>query len=90
MRLEVNGLADGARRVQVRHYRIDQNHSNAYTLWKQLGSPQHPSAEQYAALEAAGQLQLLESPGWIGSPGGRAELEFDLPRQAVSLVQLSW
>jgi xylan 1,4-beta-xylosidase len=76
--------------VQMHHYRIDNSHSNAYTLWKQLGSPQQPSAEQYAQLEAAGQLQLLSSPVWLHSKDSAASLDFALPRQAVSLVRLSW
>jgi xylan 1,4-beta-xylosidase len=76
--------------VQIQHYRIDNDHSNAYTVWKQLGSPQQPTPEQYARLEAAGQLQLLNSPGWLRSKGSVATLDFELPRQAVSLVRLSW
>jgi xylan 1,4-beta-xylosidase len=88
--LNISGLPDTARRVLVHHYRIDQTHSNAYTVWKQMGSPQKPTFEQYAALEAAGQLQLLESPAWRDVNGGSAKLDFALPRQGVSLVQLSW
>jgi xylan 1,4-beta-xylosidase len=88
--LQIAGVPDDVRRVQLRHYRIDQAHSNAYTLWKQLGAPQQPAAEQYAALEAAGQLQLLESPRWLASRAGTTEVKFELPRQGVSLVQVSW
>ena len=74
----------------VRHYRIDRDHSNAYTVWKEMGSPQNPTPEQYARLEAAGQLQLLTSPEWIGAKDGQVELSATLPRQAVSLIQVSW
>jgi len=88
--LALAGLPPGAGRVLVRHYRIDATHSNAYTAWKNLGSPQSPSPDQYSALESAGQLQLLESPRWVDARGGQAELRFTLPRQAVSLVQVSW
>ena len=90
IQLSIAGVPDGARRGLVRHYRIDQNHSNAYTVWKHLGSPQNPTPEQYSALEAAGQLQQLESPRWIDIQAGQVKLDFKLPRQAVSLVQLSW
>jgi xylan 1,4-beta-xylosidase len=76
--------------VQVQHYRIDDEHSNAYTVWKQMGSPQQPTVEQYAKLEASGQLQLLTSPVWKQAKDGRLVLDFALPRQAVSLVRLSW
>ena len=31
-------------RVRLTHYRIDDTHSNAYTVWKAMGSPQNPSA----------------------------------------------
>jgi xylan 1,4-beta-xylosidase len=88
--LAISGIPDGLKRVLVRHYRIDQTHSNAWSVWKQSGSPQHPTPEQYASLEAAGQLQELESPRWIDVKNGSAKLDFALPRNAVSLVQLTW
>jgi xylan 1,4-beta-xylosidase len=88
IRLDVGGLP--AARVLVRHYRIDHDHSNAYTTWQQMGSPQQPSPEQYAHLEAAGALQLLESPRRVSTKQGSLELEFALPRNSVSLVQMSW
>jgi xylan 1,4-beta-xylosidase len=74
-------------RVLLTHYRIDDEHSNAYAAWLRMGSPQSPTAEQIRTLEAAGQLQLLESPKWISAS---APLHFELPRQGISLVQLSW
>jgi xylan 1,4-beta-xylosidase len=44
--LSIAGVPATAKRVLLRHYRIDQEHSNAYTAWKSMGSPQNPSAEQ--------------------------------------------
>jgi xylan 1,4-beta-xylosidase len=90
VRISLSGIPAAAERVLLSHYRIDQDHSNAYTVWKQMGSPQSPTPEQYAKLEAAGQLQLLESPRWIVSPGGRMDVTFVLPRQGVSLIRLTW
>ena len=55
-----------------------------------MGSPQQPSPEQYMQLEAAGGLQLLDSPRWLEAKDGRVEIRFPLPRHAVSLVRLSW
>jgi xylan 1,4-beta-xylosidase len=55
-----------------------------------MGSPQQPTPDQYAQLERAGQLQLLESPRWIAPQDGRAQLEFDLPLHGVSLLVLAW
>jgi xylan 1,4-beta-xylosidase len=88
--LNTSAIPRDVKRVLVRHYRIDQTHSNAYTLWKQMGSPQHPADDQYRALEDAGQLQLLESPQWIDARDGSAQLSFSLPLQGISLVDLSW
>jgi len=89
VRLEIAGIGD-AKRVLVRHYRIDATHSNSWTAWKAMGSPQSPSTDQYSALEAAGALQELESPRYADVNGQGAILEFRLPRQGVSLVQFSW
>jgi xylan 1,4-beta-xylosidase len=90
VQLEIRGVARGADRVLLHHYRIDQTHSNAWTAWKEMGSPEPLSAAQAAALQAQGQLQLIDSPQWIQVHDGMARVEFALPRQAVSLVQLSW
>ncbi len=76
--------------VLVQHYRIDDTHSNSYTVWKEMGSPAAPSPEQYARLEAAGQLQLLSSPDWVAVKDSALSLHFDLPRHAVSLLRVEW
>jgi xylan 1,4-beta-xylosidase len=88
--LSIAGAPATAKRVLLRHYRIDQGHSNAYTAWKSMGSPQNPTAEQYAQLESAGQLQMLTSPEWIVPQAGKVVTTFNLPRQGISLVQVSW
>ena len=90
VRVAVNGIPMSAKRVLVQHYRIDEEHSNAYTAWQRMGSPQEPTPEQYARLEAAGQLQLLGSPEWRQPQDGRLALEFTLPRHGVSLIRLTW
>jgi xylan 1,4-beta-xylosidase len=90
VQLHIAGIPVNTRRVLVRHYRIDQTHSNAYSVWKHFGSPQNPTLEQHAILEAAGQLQQFESPFWIEIHESAAKLEVILPRQAISLVQLGW
>jgi xylan 1,4-beta-xylosidase len=86
--IEIAGVPNG--RALLRHYRIDETHSNAWTVWKKMGSPQHPSAEQYAALEAAGQLEEYDSPHWIVVKGGAAAIDITLPRQAVSLLNFTF
>ena len=86
----IAGVPAGVKRVLLQHYRIDETHSNSYTVWKQMGSPQAPTAEQYARLREAGQLELLSSPEWLDVSDGEVTVKMELPRQATSLVRLSW
>ncbi len=86
----VRGIPDGIGRVLLEHYRIDDAHSNAYTVWQGMGSPQHPTARQYADLQAAGQLQLLASPVWLDVQRGEVKISTEMPRQGVSLLRLKW
>jgi xylan 1,4-beta-xylosidase len=88
--LTLQGLPAKAKRATLRHYRIDEQHSNAYTAWKALGSPQQVTASQQTALAQAGQLAQLTAPTSLKLRNGQAMLDFTLPRQGVSLVRLSW
>jgi xylan 1,4-beta-xylosidase len=88
--IEIAGLPSIASRVLLRRYSIDQTHSNSWAAWKKMGSPQQPSPEQYASLEAAGGLEQLGSPRWLGVQEGAMKLDIALPRQSVSLLQVSW
>jgi xylan 1,4-beta-xylosidase len=90
VQLNVAGVPDPVHRVLLTHYRIDRDHSNAYTVWKEMGSPQAPTPEQYARLKAAGKLELFESPRWVDARNGRLGMSFSLPRQSLSLIVLSW
>ncbi|HUJ30910.1 MAG TPA: hypothetical protein VLY23_06485 [Candidatus Acidoferrum sp.] len=88
--LRIAELPPQARRLLLHHYRIDRDHSNAYTAWLALGSPQNPTSEQLAQLKAAGQLQLLEPPRPVETRNRSARIDFALPRQSISLLELSW
>lgn len=88
--LTITGLPSTATRGLLEHFRIDARHSNSFAVWSQMGSPQTPSAEEYEKLQAAGQLQLLASPAWTPIEKGTAHLSFTLPRQAVSLIRITW
>ena len=88
--LAISGVPQNFKRGLVEHFRIDAGHSNAFTAWKDLGSPQQPTPKQYEKLESAGQLELLSSPQWIELNKGTAHLEFNLPRQGLSLIRLGW
>ncbi|MEO6243907.1 MAG: beta-xylosidase, partial [Opitutaceae bacterium] len=60
-------------------------------LWQSLGSPVAPTRAQYIQLEAAAQLAALkDSAATADVVAGTATLSFPLPRQAVSLLMLTW
>ena len=88
--VKIQGLPRGVTRVLVKHYRIDDTHSNAYTVWKEMGSPQQPTTEQYARLKSEAGLQLLTSPVWLDVVDGKLNLSTELPRQSISLLRISW
>jgi xylan 1,4-beta-xylosidase len=87
--LIIQGLPSSNSPLLLNHYRIDRHHSNAFEVWKRMGSPQIPTAAQYAELEDAAQLALLTSPRWLRPKDGKAALRLSLPRQAVSLLVLT-
>jgi xylan 1,4-beta-xylosidase len=80
-------LDNGEARLTV--YRIDHDHSNAFTVWQGMGSPTAPTDAQYAQLVKAGQLAAdAAAPATIAVKDGAANLKFALPRQGVSLLML--
>jgi xylan 1,4-beta-xylosidase len=90
LEVAIAGIPQGVKKVLLEDYRIDETHSNSYSVWKAMGSPQSPSQEQYAKLKAAGQLELLASPQWLDVENGRVTIDTDLPRQAVTLMHVKW
>jgi xylan 1,4-beta-xylosidase len=86
--LVVEGLP--ATRATVAQARVDADHGNAYAAWRSMGSPQTPTAGQYAALERAGSSPAFEADRQVSVVDGRATITFTLPRQGVSLIMLTW
>ncbi len=85
IRLALKGLESVATNA-ITHYRVDETHSNAFTVWKALGSPQEPEPDQKAELLEASKLATTDAPGLSKDAAGRPLLRFKLPRQGVSLV----
>jgi len=88
--LTVSGLPLQVSRALLEHFRIDSEHSNAFTAWKGMGSPKSLTQDPHEVLEKAGQLQLLGSPEWVDLENGTMHLQFALPRQGLSLLRLAW
>ncbi len=74
----------------LEHFRIDDTHSNAYTVWKAMGSPQHPTPEQYAAAAGRRAARTAHLARWLDVKNGEVVLTTEMPRQAISLLHLKW
>ena len=90
IRLRIEGLPQGLSKVLLEHWAVDSSHSNAYIVWRTMGSPQNPSSAAYEHLKAAGQLQLSESPRSVVVDGNAVEITFTQPTQGLSLLDLIW
>jgi xylan 1,4-beta-xylosidase len=88
--LTLAGLPIESGAMQLRHYRIDKDYSNAYAAWQRMGSPQQPTAGQYRQLERASQLTGLGKPQTVRVKNSGATVRLPLPRQAVSLLVFDW
>lgn len=86
--IRLEGIPAG--KALLQHYRIDEQHSNAYSAWQKMGSPQHPNSREVKALEAAGKLAQLEAPVWITTEDGKTSIRAEMPRHSVSLLKLTW
>jgi xylan 1,4-beta-xylosidase len=86
----IRGIAPDVKDVLVEPFRIDDDHSNAFTAWERMGSPQQPTTEQMAQLKSAGRLELADSPEWMRPANGQLRLDVHLPPQSVALLRLTW
>ena len=88
--LILKGLPEGIPKMLLKHWRVDRDHSNAYTAWQNMRSPLDPSPAQSEQLKSSGRLQLLESPIWVSLNGNALDLHFTEPVEGLSLLELTW
>lgn len=74
----------------VTHYRVDDKHSNSYTKWMEMGCPKSPDKQQMEEMERSSHLQMYDSPRWVKVSDGKILMDFNLPRQGVSLIKIEW
>jgi xylan 1,4-beta-xylosidase len=79
-----------AGRPTLTHYRVDADHGNAYEAWKKMRSPEPPTPAEEAQLKRAGKLAQLAPPERVTVKDGRLEYSVTLPRQAVSLLTITY
>jgi len=76
--------------VTVSCFLVDEEHSNSYTLWKKMGSPQQVSEEMLIRLKKAGQLQKRGSNKQLTVLNGTINYQLNLATQGVALLKVSW
>ncbi len=86
--IRVSGLPVDLRRVKVHRLLLDATHGNAFTAWRQMGSPARLDEQQVARLRAASALVDMPSDGVV--TGGTATVRLPLARHAVALILLEW
>ena len=79
-----------ANKATISEYRVDENNSNSYTVWKQMGSPQQVSADQFNELEKSGKLKMSNASETLKIKNRNINYQIQLPSQAVTLLKVSW
>lgn len=88
VRVDLPGAPKGLPKI-TRHL-VDESHSNAFTAWLAMDSPQQPTEAQIAELEEACRLAVVdEQPRFIEEEALSAVM-FPLSRQGVTLLELEW
>ena len=71
---------------RIIHYRIDETHSNAYSVWKSLGKPLIPDNDQMDQLKSREGLELCEPVSTIKPANNSISIPLVLPHHSVSLL----
>ena len=82
--LTLQGLAPSTD-LRCRQFRVDREHSNAFTVWQRMGSPAAPTPAQIRSLQQAAALAELPALRIRSDARGQVRLPFDLPLQGLAL-----
>ena len=85
----VSGLEPG--RYTLRHWRVDEEHSNVFAAWRDLGGADRdwPEEGEWARLQAAdGLAELLPPQALEVAADGTLTVSFALPQPGISYLEL--
>ncbi|MEW6045064.1 MAG: beta-xylosidase [Bacillota bacterium] len=86
--VELHGA--GGQRFTLQQYLVDRDHSNAYTAWREMGSPPRPDARQLAELKQRMELEQVRLERGLTAPaGGPLRLDVRLSPASATLVLLA-
>jgi xylan 1,4-beta-xylosidase len=84
--VRVTGLPDGE--YALRHWRVDEHHSNLAAAWSSLGGGDWPDEAGWQALRAADRIEELAPPRRVTVSSGAVEESFELPNPSISYLEL--
>jgi xylan 1,4-beta-xylosidase len=76
-------------RVSLKHYRIDEKRSNAFSAWKDMGAPQNCNEEQLEYLREKMDLETIEVLDSVDTIRGKLKSCFEMPMPSVSLIEIT-
>lgn len=87
--IEVANLPFAGNKVRLKHYRIDELHSNAHTEWVRQGRPKYPNPGQRRAIESRQGLELYEPEAEVLLLDGKLRKKITLPVHSMSLLVIT-
>ncbi|NIR48063.1 hypothetical protein GWO43_06435, partial [candidate division KSB1 bacterium] len=88
IQLEIKNIPIDSEKVLIERFQIDAQHSNAYSVWQDVGAPQDPSAEQLRRIKEKQDLEKVESTE-NKIEMGNVSYSFNLPLPAACLICIS-
>ncbi len=85
--LLLSGIAP-ALKLQAWVWRVDRRNGDAFTEWRVMGAPAHPTEQQIDRLRSASRMVARRVPLGPRSQDGSVVLETRLPLQGVALIEL--
>ncbi len=85
---KIENLSFKTGKANVSCYLIDKQHSNSYTKWLSMGSPQNPNEQEYKQLEDAALLEQIKFSPTIPIKNNTIDFDFVLERQGVVMFVL--
>src|SRR5260370_39138295 len=87
--LRLNALPFAKPSVTIQRFGVDHDHNNAYTVAKQAGNTQMPSAATWTQMEQAGQLRTVAPDETRATTAGALTLTFQQNQPGVSLFLIT-
>ncbi|MBK6284767.1 MAG: beta-xylosidase [Draconibacterium sp.] len=85
---KIENLSFKTGKANVSCYLVDKQHSNSYTKWLSMGSPQNPNEQEYKQLEDAALLEQIKFSPTIPIKNNTLDFDFVLERQGVVMFVL--